>query len=313
MAESVSVIIPTRNRRHLLRRVLTPLLEDPATSEVIVVEDGGADGSWELITEWSGNEPRLKATRTSGIGCPAARQAGFKLARGDIVLLLDDDVIGEPGLVSGHLRFHATAGGDVVVGYMPVLVDDVGSQGFATKLYAETYEKHCRSWEQDPREILRRLWNGNVSVRRGLLERAGGPGGPLTFYGEDRDLGLRLLRAGGEAVFVRSLAAVHLHHRTALTFAREGFDQGRGVRLLHDLHGDILGGFDVDSYLGIRNPIAAQALRWTRRPVLGRLLRRALEVVVRIAGKLRFTWIEIETVKFWRTVERQRGLLESQP
>lgn len=309
MDASVSVVIPTRNRAHLLGRVITPLLKDSATFEVVVVVDDGEDGSWELVSSWAEREPRLRVTRTSGIGCPSARQVGFMLSRSDIVLLLDDDVIAQPGLVTGHRRCHAVGEANVVVGYMPVLTDSETRESFATVMYAEGYEQHCQWWEADPQQLLPRLWNGNVSIERNLLERAGGPGSSLPLYGEDRDLGLRLLRAGGNPVFVRSLAAVHLHKRTALKFAREGYDQGRGLRMLHHLHGDILGDLDPVAYLGMSRAEGAQLLRWARRPRLGEILCRVLEMVVRVGGTLRIRRLEAEAAGLWRTLERQRGLL----
>lgn len=313
MDATVSVVIPTRNRHDLLRRVLNPLLEDPATLEVIVVEDGGDDDSWELLRRWSGREPRLRIGQTLGAGRTAARQRGFSLSAGEIVLLIDDDVVAQPGLVSGHRRAHAATGRQVVVGYMPVPVAREAAQTLATQLYAQAYERHCSMWEQDSDQLLLSLWGGNVSIRRGLLERAGGPVGPLTFDGEDRELGLRLLRAGGDAVFLRSLAAAHLHSRTMAAFAREGYEQGRSRRILHSQHADLIGELDRDSYLETRRPMSRRLLRWSRRPGVSRLLCRALERVVWVAGSLHMAWLESEAASFWRVLERQRGLLAREP
>ena len=46
---SVSVVVPTFNGAPLLERILRPLLDDPAASEVIVVVDGSRDGSFDLV------------------------------------------------------------------------------------------------------------------------------------------------------------------------------------------------------------------------------------------------------------------------
>ena len=45
----VSVVIPTFNRRPFLQATISPLLEDPATGESIVVVEGSYDGSIELL------------------------------------------------------------------------------------------------------------------------------------------------------------------------------------------------------------------------------------------------------------------------
>ena len=49
-----------------------------------------------------------------------ALDVGVQCSTGDVVLLMDDDVIAGPGLVSAHARRHAGADGLVVVGSMPV-------------------------------------------------------------------------------------------------------------------------------------------------------------------------------------------------
>ncbi|NUT54404.1 MAG: glycosyltransferase, partial [Thermoleophilia bacterium] len=46
---TVSVIIPSYNRREQLLRTLSPLVRDPGAHEIVVVNDGGTDGSLEAV------------------------------------------------------------------------------------------------------------------------------------------------------------------------------------------------------------------------------------------------------------------------
>ncbi len=84
-----------------------------------MVVDGCDDGSIELVEELRRDDERLVARCENG-GASAARQAGVEAASGEVVVLLDDDVVAEPGLVTGHARAHADRDGVVVVGYAPV-------------------------------------------------------------------------------------------------------------------------------------------------------------------------------------------------
>src|SRR4051812_9518236 len=152
----------TYNRRALLPRVLDPLLADPAADEVVVVVDGCEDGSIEYLRERASAEPRLRPVQIPNSGAVAAQQAGVEAARGDIVLIIDDDVIADRGLVSGHLRHHLDEADLVVVGYMPTERPTERRPGsFTSELYHDVYEFRCRGWEVNSDNVLQGLWGGN--------------------------------------------------------------------------------------------------------------------------------------------------------
>lgn len=240
---TVSVVVPTYRRRDGLAVVLQPLLDDPATTEVVVVVDGSHDGSIELLRDLARTRPALVPVLTENQGPAAARQHGIDLSRGEVVLLVDDDVVAAPGLVTGHARHHAGAAGLVVLGYMPTRVPSPpGRDGWSTELYAREYEAACRAYERDPADVLLRLWGGNLSVRRSDLARVPflSPDFRGTYH-EDSDFGVRCHRAGLRGVFDRSLASTHEHRRDMAQFRRDARRQGAGHHELLGLHGDLLG------------------------------------------------------------------------
>ncbi|MGH2745153.1 MAG: glycosyltransferase family 2 protein, partial [Thermoleophilaceae bacterium] len=177
---SVSVVMPTYNRRSLLPRVVEPLLGDRGASEVVVVVDGCDDGSLEWLRSRALRDGRLRPLGIENRGENGARQAGIEAARGEVVLLLDDDVAAEPGLASGHARRHAGDRGLVVLGYMPPPLPARRRAGdFTTRLYANEYEAVCVGYERAPGRILRNLWAGNMSMRRAdCLRVMAGAGAP---------------------------------------------------------------------------------------------------------------------------------------
>lgn len=306
-APSVSVVMPTFNRRSLLPDVLAPLLAGDGLDEVVAVVDGCDDGSYELLLELAGRDPRVRPLLIENRGENGARAAGVEAAGGEVVLLLDDDVRAHPGLAAGHARRHVDAAGLVVVGYMP----PAATTSFATRLYGREYETICRGYEREPRAILRNLWAGNVSLRRvdclELLVRADVP---ALDYHADRALGLRCLDAGLRGVFDRSLRADHLHERGLDGFVRDARNQGAAGVVLHRLHRDRLGPHPgPDQFArGLPGPLR----RWLglcRRPRAATLSSRVLREGTRAAGRLRVRRWEELGARLLRRLEQQRGAL----
>jgi len=79
---TVSVVIPTFNRAHLLDRAIRPVLDDDATSEVIVVIDGGNDGSAELLKRHYGDDRRVRTVVSEHLGPAGALDVGVQEASG---------------------------------------------------------------------------------------------------------------------------------------------------------------------------------------------------------------------------------------
>ena len=310
---TVSVVVPTYNRSAGLTPVLLALLGDPTTLELVVVDDGSTDGTADLLRDLEVSWPRLRPVTTENRGGAAARQHGIDIATGDVVLLLDDDVLAAQGLVSGHARLHAQGPSQVVLGYMPTKLPTGTAAGrFATFLYAQEYEKTCDSYERDPREILLRLWGGNVSLRREDLAVVPYDSGPFSRTNHsDRDFGIRCLKAGLAGRFDRSLLASHEHHRPLDAFLRDARKQGAGRYGVHQAHGDVLEPFGLEDTLAdlpgpVRSVLALD--RW--RPV-GTAMDRVLRTVARTAGGAGLFPVERGSAKLARRLEMRAGVREA--
>ncbi len=96
-APLVSVVIPTYNRAYCLARTIdSALAQTHRNLEVIVIDDGSADGTRALVTSRYGGEARLHYIYQVNSGVCAARNAGFQVARGEYIALLDSDDAWEP-------------------------------------------------------------------------------------------------------------------------------------------------------------------------------------------------------------------------
>jgi glycosyltransferase involved in cell wall biosynthesis len=85
----ISVIIPTHNRKPLLRRALQSVFaQTRPAEEVIVVDDGSGDGTAQMI---AGEFPEVRYFFQSNQGVSKARNLGIQQARGNWLALLDSD------------------------------------------------------------------------------------------------------------------------------------------------------------------------------------------------------------------------------
>jgi peptidoglycan/LPS O-acetylase OafA/YrhL len=99
----VSIVIPTYNRREWLGGALDSVLEqDYENIEAVVVDDGSADGTADLLRDYSRRWPRrrFRWLRQANAGQARAINRGNEVARGDILGYLSDDDVLLPGAVS---------------------------------------------------------------------------------------------------------------------------------------------------------------------------------------------------------------------
>ncbi len=93
-APLISVVIPYYNRQGTLLRALDSVrMQSFQNLEIITVDDGSTDGSYELVEQYRVEFPELKVTnlQQANAGPSAARNAGVRAARGKYIAFLDSD------------------------------------------------------------------------------------------------------------------------------------------------------------------------------------------------------------------------------
>lgn len=204
----MSVVIATYNRRTLLRRLLGELDRqtlDPSRYEVVAVDDGSAEDVREalsdLVTRYA-----LHIERQENAGPAAARQRGVELARGAVVVLLDDDMVVSPEFLERHLERHAEP--DVVV--LGRLRPDaaIDSMPLFERFYAQVMARQNDELAGGKPVRGHHLYTGNLSMPRELFLRAGGFD-PAFRALEDEELGVRLEKAGARFCFANDAESVH--------------------------------------------------------------------------------------------------------
>jgi len=196
---ALSVVIPAYNQAPTLRRTLETLQEqtlDRGQSEVIVVDDGSTDETAAVTRGQAAGDPRVRLVQHAGNrGRSAARNTGVRAARGEIILLLDSDVIVPRAFLASHLDAHRRSRRPVLCRGPVVDIPD------------------ARLPDRPPPFAASRayLTTANASLRRGELLGAGLFDEGFPAYGwEDFDLGFRLQRRGLPRVFRRDAIAYHL-------------------------------------------------------------------------------------------------------
>ena len=175
----VSVVIPTRNRAHRLRPLLSALdAQDYPNYEVIVVDDASEDKTPSLLSAWAGgNHVPLRLEASSG--SYAARNHGWRAGRGDVIAFTDDDCRPRTGWLTA-----------LVAGLREP--DNVGVQG-VTRAYPGEITPFTHQIEQrHPGPPYRTC---NIAYRRAVLDRLGGFDQSMRWYA-DNILGLRARQSG---------------------------------------------------------------------------------------------------------------------
>ncbi len=223
----LSVVIPTHNRKELLREELlslsNPKLFD-TQMEVIVVVDGGSDGTWEMLQELS-LPYTLRPINQLQSGPSVARNNGARAAKGDVLIFLDDDLLPKQELIDEHMAFHFQDPHAVVLGRL--LPADKGDKGGWNVWEEQILEKHYKAMSSGHRPPAgRRLYSGNFSVRKQAFLDAGGFDEELK-RGEDVDLGFRLEEAGNKFHFNSEAAAIHRGYRSFASWCKSSYLYGR--------------------------------------------------------------------------------------
>jgi len=102
----ISVIIRSKDEADRLRLCLASIIPQLSGHELIVINDGSVDHTDSVINEamtW-GEISLIK--HEVPLGRSAASNAGVKIAKGDILLFMDGDVIASPHLLASHQQFH---------------------------------------------------------------------------------------------------------------------------------------------------------------------------------------------------------------
>ena len=209
---TLSVIICTYNRREVLRECLEAFCNQALQNgcyEIVIVDDGSSDGTDAALADLAFPVPVTRVQQPNG-GLAAARNAGIAVARGRLLLFVNDDTIPAPDCVAEHLAAHARHPGRdlAVLGSFeqpPEALDNALMRVCETGRLVFCYA------DLKPGQIHNScyFYTCNVSVSAALVRAVDGFDARFRHYGaEDTDLGLRL---GLGVLYHPAARATHRH------------------------------------------------------------------------------------------------------
>jgi glycosyltransferase involved in cell wall biosynthesis len=195
----VSVVVPTHNRAHLLGRLVEALEGNGAhvALELIVVDDASTDDTWTELRRLASMAriPLVPVRLETNSGPAAARNAGWRRARADLVAFTDDDCVPQPGWLQALLGRLGEA--DMVQGR--TVGDPAKTEGRGP--FSRTQWVHSEAGFYE---------TCNMVYRRKLLEDLGGfDEGFRRPYGEDTDLAWRAKERGARSAFEAEALVYH--------------------------------------------------------------------------------------------------------
>lgn len=223
----LSVVIPTFRHVSTLRELLGSL-ERQTTDfafEVIVVANLPEVGLRKIVESYG---PRFRFHETGRLGVNIARNKGLDLARGSLVLFLDDDTyLTDREFVAKHAAAHARHPQAIAIGgtYTPK-----ASMTTAESVYHWILTHRFASSRLE-RDEARSLAAGNVSLKRELLEPRHRFDDRVRFGASEESFFAKLRGEQNLFLIFESLAVEHRARVGLLALARKGFYQGYGRKL----------------------------------------------------------------------------------
>ncbi|MBF6559169.1 MAG: glycosyltransferase family 2 protein [Candidatus Binataceae bacterium] len=246
MRPAVSVIIPTCNRAAMVGAAIASVIAQRVADgefsfELIVIDDGSADGTWRELERTAatvnralGERLTMRIARTENRGVAAARNCGIALAAAPLIALLDSDDCWGPDKLARQLAYMRAHPEYAIAQTDEWWVRDgvrVNPPARHRKRAGDIFIDALRTCLVTPSTVM---------IRNATLREAGGFDEDLT-AAEDYDLWLRILVRHEIGYLAEYHATRHAGHRGQLSATVPAIDRFRILALLK-----LLGGHDLN-------------------------------------------------------------------
>jgi len=137
---NLSIVIPLKDEEESLPELAEWIKnvcdEHGFTYEIIMIDDGSTDDSWEVIQKLRASNPCIKGIRFQrNYGKSAALNEGFKAAQGDVVITMDADLQDSPDEIPLLRKMIVEDGYDLVSGWKKVRYDNTLTKNIPSKFF----------------------------------------------------------------------------------------------------------------------------------------------------------------------------------
>ena len=161
----ITVVMPAYNAERYVLDALTSVTHQTWENlEIIVIDDGSKDSTFEVVRSHAKSDPRVRIIRQKNAGVSAARNAGLESAQGQYVAFLDADDVWKPEKLAAQMQVFLSKDD---IGLVHTGVMDIDSAGNPSP--------PTESWEGVEGDAFRRLIRSNpiccssVMVRKELV------------------------------------------------------------------------------------------------------------------------------------------------
>lgn len=218
---TVSVVIPNYNGENILGKNLPKVIEASGNAEIIVVDDGSRDKSLEKLSSFKEKIKIIKNEKN--LGFSASINRGVSVAKGEIIVLLNTDVIPERSFLTPLLD-HFDDDSVFAVGCMDKSIE--GNKTILRGRGLGRWRKGLLVHSRGEVNKMNTLWinGGSGAFRKSIWNKLGGFN-PLysPFYWEDIDLSYRALKCGYKIIFEPKSIVIHEHEKGAIKSAYSNF------------------------------------------------------------------------------------------
>jgi len=238
----ISIIIVNWNGRDLLARCMGSILKHPPSApyEIVVVDNASTDGSveWLRAAHWNGwlKDANLRLIENKeNVGFGRANNIAFSQTSARMLLLLNSDTEVREGTIDRLVE--AVESNKKAAGCGPKMLNADG--GFRPTVYRNPptvweilvtglrlyylLPSRIRAelllgphWDHSKRRTTRTLSGAAILLRREVIDSVGGFDEEFYFYGEDIELGLRIVNSGWDLLFEPAAQVVHHGSKSAL-------------------------------------------------------------------------------------------------
>lgn len=136
----LSIVIPLLNEEESLKElhdwIVTVMRSNQFSYEILFIDDGSKDGSWDIISKLSKENLAVKGLRfLRNFGKSQALHAGFKAAQGDVIITMDADLQDNPEEIPELYRMIREDGLELVSGWKKKRYDSVVFKNMPSKLF----------------------------------------------------------------------------------------------------------------------------------------------------------------------------------
>jgi glycosyltransferase involved in cell wall biosynthesis len=137
---NLSILIPLLNEEESLNELYTWIIKVMQTNnytyEIIFLDDGSTDNSWQCIEQFAQENPHVKGIRfMKNFGKSQALHAGFAKAQGDVIITMDADLQDSPEEIPGLYDMVVNGNYDLVSGWKKKRYDSVVAKNIPSKLF----------------------------------------------------------------------------------------------------------------------------------------------------------------------------------